>query len=343
MYLTENDSKAIDFLNNFKVATTTILINEIYKNYNVGTRRLKKLVDEGHINRERTSTGEWVYFIKKSNYLQQDILITECITHLISTGVNVEHIAYDKSIGNINIQTLLGVSYKDIKMLLIIQCNMLDCFDIEMWEEFFENKKYKEVLPIKPILVVIDNKPIQESKNFTMIKLNRNMTNIQVLKDYIESLNKCNLRNYEDCIVSSVPASKTIDIIEKYSIHACPNKKIYSYNIDFPITFRKKGGEMEYIYKIEDKFVFNPFSDDYEDINIKYRDRIKEYIKDRNDIFKFDEKYSEYIFYVLSENEKIKLKHTPKPNTKNDVNLHYYKKSDLCSGVKTLQKISKNS
>lgn len=47
---------------NFTDIRTKRLINKLYKTYNVGTRRLKKLVDEGHINRENEHRGVGLFY-----------------------------------------------------------------------------------------------------------------------------------------------------------------------------------------------------------------------------------------------------------------------------------------
>ncbi len=186
MGLTQRDISAIDFINTYRVATTMTLTDYIYNNYNVGTRRLKRLVDEGYLLRERISSGEWVYYTQRNKCIMNDLMITNCIVGLLKKGVEVERIVYDKKVEKLLIDAVVGCSYNNNKFVLLIESELIKTFNKVKYDKLFKGDLYKDYFPIKPIVVVIDNKPIEYSDYYTVIRLNRDMSNFEKLENEIE-------------------------------------------------------------------------------------------------------------------------------------------------------------
>jgi hypothetical protein len=64
---------------------------------------------------------------------------------------------------------------------------------------------------------------------------------------------------YYEKEVLSIPAGKSIDRVEKYTVYECPDKLKYNYKKPLFICFREgRGGVMDSLYKIEEIVVFNP-------------------------------------------------------------------------------------
>src|SRR5690625_2908249 len=79
--------------------------------------------------------------------------------------------------------------------------------------------------------------------------------------------------------VLSIPASGTYHLIKKYNIHAFPYPRTYDYsNL---VTFRKKGGVMEDLYRVEQTITLNMddenIYDGLEHFNASLQNRIKSY------------------------------------------------------------------
>lgn len=157
-----------------------------------------------------------------------------------------------------------------------------------------------------------------------------------------------NFKYYEKEVLS-VSAGKTIELIEKYNIHAFPNDKYHKYKKFIFITFRRGkdkkncyvGGEMETLYKVlDDTLVLDPNSIEYEDkikrVYPQYSDRIIRYIRDRRNADEFEKK-GEFKFYILSETEHIRLDKKPIPINKNNSYKAYYTLSELLSGKKKVR------
>lgn len=146
MYLTEMDLTAIEFINIYRVATTTLLTKHIYKNYNVGTRRLKKLVDGDYLKRTRLNSGEWVYFKEGITPTLCNLKITECVVALKGIGLNVDSISYDETYANIIVDAVVKGFYKGTEILLLIDCKIVGDFNRE---------GYATLLAAPPTMAVI--------------------------------------------------------------------------------------------------------------------------------------------------------------------------------------------
>lgn len=112
-----------------------------------------------------------------------------------------------------------------------------------------------------------------------------------------------NAISYEREVIS-IPAADTISLIYKYGIHAQPNDKVrYPYKKSLFYTFREKNGVMTKLYELNTTIILNPnkISEiDSLDVDIFIKERLKNYINERENKFSFDDKESEYKFYILN-------------------------------------------
>jgi len=160
----------------------------------------------------------------------------------------------------------------------------------------------------------------------------RNKNNL--LEQYYQFITGINNEmHYYEKEVLSIPAGKTIKLVENYNIYECPNNSSYSYKKTIFITFRNAGGGvMEKLYKIEDIIVFDPTNqsdldrvmDSMEKPNTK--ERLKNFINE----CKFDpsKKEGEKKFFILSEDEIIILPMKPRPK-RNNAKFTYYRLFDI--------------
>lgn len=138
--------------------------------------------------------------------------------------------------------------------------------------------------------------------------------------------------------VISIPASGTIDLIYKYSIHAHPNKESYNYKKTKYFTFRKSGGIMEKIFTVESTIIMRPDNlnkiNNY-DIDENIKNRLTAYIQERAKGFTFETKDLEYKFYILRYEKE--LIHKPKKPRQN--NQCYFTLKELESGKEYVDSI----
>jgi hypothetical protein len=172
---------------------------------------------------------------------------------------------------------------------------------------------------------------IQLLLEFCKKKESKNTTINQYLK-FITEIDK-EMKYYEKEVLS-IPAGKSLKLVEQFNIYVCPDTKNYNYKKPIFVGFRKAGGGiMERLYKIEDIIILNPtvksevetFNNSVYSTDIKRR--ILNYIKAANygAQIDFDER-----FYILSETEVIELNNKPRPK-KNNAKFTYYTLSEVLS------------
>ncbi|MBN1969679.1 hypothetical protein JXM83_00085 [Candidatus Woesearchaeota archaeon] len=151
----------------------------------------------------------------------------------------------------------------------------------------------------------------------------------QYLK-FITEIDKA-MKYYEKEVLS-IPAAKSLDLVERFNIYVCPDTKDYNYKKPIFVGFRKGGGGvMEKLYKIEDIIILNPTVESeietlrYSVYSDEVKARILNYIKETNYKVKID--YDEK-FYILSESETIVLHNKPKPK-RNNAKFTYYTLSEV--------------
>ena len=90
--------------------------------------------------------------------------------------------------------------------------------------------------------------------------------------------------------VLTIPASKTINIIREYSIHAYPHPR--SYRDTRYVAFREAGGYMKELYHVYGRVVLHPTRDNLEmklnHLDQQSKNRILSYIEDRKNDFGFE-------------------------------------------------------
>lgn len=91
---------------------------------------------------------------------------------------------------------------------------------------------------------------------------------------------------------------------------------------------------MKSLYGIDDVIILNPNNisqlESIKELGVEYTDRLFNYIEERKQGLGF-EKSEEYSFYILSESNRITLRHYPKPPINNPGGW-YYKLAEVLSG-----------
>ncbi|HRP91075.1 MAG TPA: hypothetical protein PKX92_13670 [Edaphocola sp.] len=167
-------------------------------------------------------------------------------------------------------------------------------------------------------------------------KLNQNEIITQYLK-FLTQIDK-SMKYYEKEVLS-IPAGKSLTLVQQHNIYVCPDTKNYNYKRPLFVTFRQaNGGVMDKLYKIEDIIILNPTNPNeiqslkdstYPDI---VKTRISNYLSatNYNTPINYDER-----FYILSETESIDLSLKPKPQRNNAKFTYYTLKEILTKNIVT--------
>lgn len=180
----ERDLKILSFLTMCRICTRKqvqeLLFPDVHEN--IPLRRLKKLSDEGYINRKMFNVegtkNMYVYYLDKQpkkKLITHDLYITDFLVKLIKNEYEILDFKKSPQIGNIIPDAYLKIrKNKRIKRILLeVQISPNDCLSKykEIKEIIIENTDW----PVMPILYVINNQG-----------LNKRMKDIKVIYDSIK-------------------------------------------------------------------------------------------------------------------------------------------------------------
>lgn len=179
----ERDLKILEFMTVCRVCTRRqvqeLLFTDVHEN--IPLRRLKKLTDEGYINRKMFNVegtkNMYVYYLDKQpkkKLITHDLYITDFLVKLIKNGYEILEFKKSPKIGNIIPDAYLKIrKNKRIKRILLeVQISPNDCLSKykEIKDIIIENTEW----PVMPTLYVINNQG-----------LNKRMKDIKVIYDSI--------------------------------------------------------------------------------------------------------------------------------------------------------------
>lgn len=107
--------------------------------------------------------------------------------------------------------------------------------------------------------------------------------------------------------VLTVPINGTLELIEKYNVHAHPLTQGYPQKVPKYIAFRETGGVINAVYQVED--VIEVIPDKYIG-----NDNVYKYIQERKNTFKFSKKNIVYRFYLIKLLSKLDSSFVLSPN-----------------------------
>jgi len=191
--------------------------------------------------------------------------------------------------------------------------------------------KYKQIIPS---IVNINWENIVQLLFDFCKKLSPN----EIINQYLNFLTQIDksMKYYEKEVLS-IPAGKSLSMVQQYNIYVCPDTKNYNYKRPLFVTFRQaNGGVMNKLYKIEDSIILNPTNQNEIQAlqNSTYPDKIKtrilSYLAASNygTPIEYDER-----FYILSETDSIDLNLNPKPKRNNSKFTYYTLKEILTKQI----------
>lgn len=172
--LTERDNQIIEFLTNYKCASTST-ISKLFFNDSLRpcNRRLKHLREHGFIksSQEYVSTEKIHYINKKPAQLKHSCICSQFATYMkVNNNILKEKIEY--KIGNVRCDLLLITD--EPKIFLIEICNTKP-FDLNKYIKLKNSLEWKKVFPIFPTIIVISNKPVKKCVELDIIVYNTNL------------------------------------------------------------------------------------------------------------------------------------------------------------------------
>lgn len=169
--MTNRDMEILEFLTMCRICTRKQVQELLFENkhQNVPLRRLKKLADDGYVNRKmfkiENTRSVYVYYLDKKpskKLVEHDLYITDFLVKLIKNNYEIIEFKRNFSLGNIISDGYINVkkNNRTKKILLEVQLSPHDCISkYYNFKEVIINNTNWEVMPL---LYVINNQGLNK-------------------------------------------------------------------------------------------------------------------------------------------------------------------------------------
>lgn len=178
--LTDRDNKIIEFINDFKAATTSTIADIYFPSLRTAQRRLKYLCEHGYIKAyQEHITLEKIYYIKKKpSQLKHSLILSSFIAELKKANIEILKYKVQFKLGNTIPDCLLVLSYNNKNYIYLVEVENTKAFNVKKYEDLYYSRAYKDILPAFPSIIVISNRTVKKSNKFDVIDIKLDFSNI---------------------------------------------------------------------------------------------------------------------------------------------------------------------
>lgn len=180
--ITDRDKEIIQFLKDFKVASTNT-ISDLFFNSSLRPcqRRLKYLCEHGYINsyQENVITEKIHYVKRKPTNLQHALILSEFIAKLKTQNIEVIKYKVPYKFENIIADAFIAIRANNKNLIYFVEVENTKQFDLEKYEKLYYSRNWKDTFPIFPGIIVISDKPIKINNKFNIISIKLNLNDIE--------------------------------------------------------------------------------------------------------------------------------------------------------------------
>lgn len=178
--LTDRDYKIIEFINDFKAATTSTIADIYFSSLRTAQRRLKYLSEHGYIKAyQEHITLEKIYYIKKKpSQLKHSLILSSFIAEIKKANIEILKYKVQFKLGNTIPDCLLVLSYNNKNYIYLVECENTKAFNVKKYEDLYYSRAYKDILPAFPNIIVISDRTVKKSDKFDVIDIKLDFSNI---------------------------------------------------------------------------------------------------------------------------------------------------------------------
>ena len=178
--LNKRDYEIIEFIKEFKVATTSTIANMFFPSLRTAQRRLKYLAEHGYIKAyQEHITLEKIYYInKRPSQLKHSLILSSFISELKKANIDILKYKVHFKIGNVISDCLLVLNYNNKNYIYLVEVENTKAFNLVKYEDLYYSRAYKEKLPTFPNIVAISNRTVKKSNKFDVIDIKLDFSNI---------------------------------------------------------------------------------------------------------------------------------------------------------------------
>lgn len=185
MILQERDKKILEFVEKFKVVTTSHIEKEFFagnkQSARIARRRLKKLYDNKFLKRERNNiNAEYIYYFRKPIQIRHQLLVIDFYQAIKKYGKIIEFTP-EKTMEDIRPDAVCKIARDNHLHLFCVEIELSNnTFNQTKYEQFYASREYKKWFQVFPKVIIISNRiiNIKESK-IKFIQISTDLIEIQ--------------------------------------------------------------------------------------------------------------------------------------------------------------------
>lgn len=181
--ITERDKEIIQFLKDFKVATTTT-IADIYFNSSIRPcqRRLKHLSEHGYIKsyQENIITEKIHYVRKKPVNLKHALILSEFISKLKINNIEILKYKVPYKIDNVIADAFIAIKVNNQNYIYFVEVENTKKFDLDKYEKLYYSRTWKDIFPIFPGIIVISDRQVKNNNKFNIINIKLDLKDLKL-------------------------------------------------------------------------------------------------------------------------------------------------------------------
>ena len=184
--LTDRDQQILDFLNDYKCASTSTLANIFFKgSKRPCSRRLQQLREHGFIksSQEFVCLEQIHYTNKKPTQLKHSTILTNFIGMLYKSDIEILKDKVEFKIDNIRSDLLLVCNVNGKTKIYFVEVCNTKKFDVKKYIKLKESNNWRKIFPVFPQILVISNKPVDYNSKLDIIELDLDLNNFNKLKE----------------------------------------------------------------------------------------------------------------------------------------------------------------
>ena len=170
--LTKRDVKIIEFLEQYKIASTTILTHFFFPSEQTCRRRLKYLYDNHKIDRERDFVNnEYLYFLKKPRQLKHSLYVVK-FYHMLHKNYTVESFEIEKKMADIRPDAVFTYKDKGMTITGLLEVELSNKgLNQSKYERFIVNRSYRDYFNNIPVVFAVTKQDVERGTNLQFIKI----------------------------------------------------------------------------------------------------------------------------------------------------------------------------
>ena len=156
--LTRRDFEIIEFLDQYKVASTSTIQTFFFPSLSATRKRLKAMHEMNKIKRIRDNiNNEYIYFTKRPKQMNHSASVTSAYSYLIK-NYNLQKFKLEPSMGSIRPDALFGVVDNKNSFICCLEIELSNNVGkIKKYNTWIKSNEYKSYLPVTPMLLIYKN------------------------------------------------------------------------------------------------------------------------------------------------------------------------------------------